>query len=115
MGTARRTSRHRRSQASRARTEESTAMPTDSHAEPPADRRPAGRAAPATRAATADRAGGVPSEVELFFDPVCPWTWATSRWLVEVAARRGIEVVWRSLSLAVLNAGKEIPPERRAA
>jgi 2-hydroxychromene-2-carboxylate isomerase len=94
-------------------------MPTDPHAAPPADRRPAGRQSAGSRTAGRDaaagRAGALPSEIELFFDPVCPWTWATSRWLVEATARRGIEIVWRSLSLAVLNAGKEIPPERRAA
>lgn len=55
-----------------------------------------------------------PERVTFYFDPVCPWTWNTSRWLVEVAGARGLEVDWRPLSLAVLNAGREIPPRYRA-
>jgi hypothetical protein len=54
----------------------------------------------------------VPATVELHFDPACPWTWLTSRWLVDAAPRRGIAVVWRSLSLLVLNDGD--PPEKYA-
>lgn len=45
-------------------------------------------------------------EVTCWFDPGCPWTWATSRWLVEAAERRGLDVRWRLLSLAVLNEGR---------
>lgn len=52
--------------------------------------------------------------VQFFFDPSCPWTWMTSRWLVEVAGRLEFGVEWRSLSLAVLNAGREIPERYRA-
>ena len=32
-----------------------------------------------------------------FFDPLCPWTWVTARWLVDVADRRGFPVAWRGL------------------
>jgi mycothiol-dependent nitroreductase-like protein len=39
----------------------------------------------------------------LFFDPVCPFTWRTSRWLVGVAAERDVTIHWRSMSLAILN------------
>jgi hypothetical protein len=39
-----------------------------------------------------------------FFDPLCPWTWVTARWLVDVADRRGFPVAWRALSLALLHA-----------
>jgi predicted DsbA family dithiol-disulfide isomerase len=38
-----------------------------------------------------------------FFDPVCPFTWRTSRWLVGVAAERDVTIHWRSMSLAILN------------
>jgi 2-hydroxychromene-2-carboxylate isomerase len=44
--------------------------------------------------------------VTFWFDPGCPWTWATSRWLVEAAAQRGLDVEWRLLSLSVLNEGR---------
>jgi hypothetical protein len=37
-------------------------------------------------------------DVEFFFDPVCTWSWVTSRWLLEVAPRRGLQVCWRSFS-----------------
>lgn len=61
-------------------------------------------------------AGSVPAmDVHLYFDATCPWTWLTSRWLVDVAARRDLEVGWRTCSLAVLNEGKPFPPELLAA
>ncbi|MCY7299743.1 MAG: disulfide bond formation protein DsbA [Ilumatobacteraceae bacterium] len=39
------------------------------------------------------------SNVRFFFDPACPWTWITSRWMVEVAEARDIEVEWVIFSL----------------
>jgi hypothetical protein len=47
------------------------------------------------------------ADVIFFFDPECPWTWRTSRWLVEVSEARRLAVEWGALSLAVLNEGKE--------
>lgn len=44
--------------------------------------------------------------VTFWFDPGCPWTWATSRWLVEAARQRDLDVEWRLLSLSVLNEGR---------
>ncbi|MEQ1700299.1 MAG: DsbA family protein [Ilumatobacteraceae bacterium] len=49
-----------------------------------------------------------PSSIHFYFDPGCPWTWATSRWLVDAAAERGLSIEWHSLSLAVLNEGREL-------
>ncbi len=54
-----------------------------------------------------------PDAVDFWFDPSCPFTWQTSRWLVEVADARGVRVDWRLMSLAVLNAGNEIPEQWR--
>jgi hypothetical protein len=51
-----------------------------------------------------------PTTVSFYFDPICPWTWITSRWLVEVAGARGFDIDWRTLSLAVLNGGVERMP-----
>jgi 2-hydroxychromene-2-carboxylate isomerase len=47
------------------------------------------------------------SDVEFFFDPVCPWAWITSRWVEEVAAGSDLSVTWRFISLRLLNADKD--------
>lgn len=53
----------------------------------------------------------VSTDVEFFFDPICPFCWVTSRWVVEVAQHRPLAVTWRPLSLALLN--EEISYEER--
>ncbi|GAA0945192.1 disulfide bond formation protein DsbA [Nonomuraea longicatena] len=50
-------------------------------------------------------------QVSFWFDPTCPYTWVTSRWLVEAAAVRSLEIRWRLLSLAALNEHLEVDPE----
>jgi hypothetical protein len=45
-------------------------------------------------------------DLEFFFDPVCPWAYITSRWVVEVQALRNYTVQWRFISLRVLNEGR---------
>jgi 2-hydroxychromene-2-carboxylate isomerase len=51
--------------------------------------------------------------ITLWFDPGCPFTWRTSRWLKDVAGRRGESVTWRFLSLSILNEGKDVPEQFR--
>jgi 2-hydroxychromene-2-carboxylate isomerase len=51
--------------------------------------------------------------VDFFFDPGCPFTWATSRWITEVAGTGAAAVTWRLMSLGILNEGKEIPEQYR--
>lgn len=41
--------------------------------------------------------------VTFSFDPVCPWTWKTSRWLLSVAPDRDLTIDWRAFSLAIAN------------
>lgn len=47
------------------------------------------------------------STVEFYWDPICPFAWITSRWVVEVQAQIGLEVDWRFVALRFLNEGKD--------
>ena len=56
-------------------------------------------------------AGGTP--VDFWFDPLCPWAWMTSRWLLEVAKVRPIAPSFHVMSLAYLNSEKDIADDYR--
>jgi hypothetical protein len=50
-------------------------------------------------------------QVDLWVDPACPWAWISSRWLLEAAAVRDLDVRFHVMSLAVLNEDRELSPE----
>lgn len=57
---------------------------------------------------------GLPT-VDFWFDPLCPWAWMTSRWMLEVTEVRDVHIDWHVMSLAYLNEGREVSEDYRDA
>jgi hypothetical protein len=66
-----------------------------------------------TKTADAQHHSGTPA-VTMWFDPVCPYSWNTARWLNTVAIARGFDIDWQLASLAILNEGRQLPPPQQA-
>ena len=45
--------------------------------------------------------------VDLWFDPICPWTWLTSRWLLDVETVRPVKTCFHVMSRSMLTGGTE--------
>jgi hypothetical protein len=43
------------------------------------------------------------ADLQFYFDPVCPWAYITSRWVVEVQQQRNYDVSWKFISLFMIN------------
>jgi hypothetical protein len=63
-----------------------------------------------TTGSTSESPAGRPA-ADFWFDPICPWAWITSRWILNAAGVREFDVRWHIMSLAYLNSEKEDLPE----
>jgi 2-hydroxychromene-2-carboxylate isomerase len=46
------------------------------------------------------------ADLDFYFDPICPWAWITSRWVVEVQQQRSYDVSWKFIALRFVNEDK---------
>ncbi len=67
-----------------------------------------------TTSAPTTSTDGTVAQAGFWFDPMCPWAWMTSRWMLEVEQVRPVQTTWHVMSLAVLNEHADLPEGYRA-
>lgn len=53
------------------------------------------------------------ADIDLYLDPVCPFSWVTARWLLDAAGTTDTSVTLRQMSLAVLNEGEDVEGKQK--
>ncbi len=61
----------------------------------------------------AEHPGSTDQRPTFWFDPMCPWAWMSSRWILEAGEARGFTPRFQVMSLAVLNEGRDLPEDYR--
>lgn len=57
--------------------------------------------------------GDARAAADFWFDPLCPWAWIASRWMLEVQRVRPVDVRWHVMSLSYLNEGRDLSEDYR--
>jgi hypothetical protein len=61
-----------------------------------------------------DREVAPATTVDLWFDPMDPWSWVASRWLLEVQTVRSVKTSFHLMSMSLLHGGKDLEPDEQA-
>ncbi len=51
--------------------------------------------------------------VDLWFDPMDPWAWTASRWLLEVQTVRSVKTSFHVMSMSLLSSGRDLEPDEQ--